>query len=56
MIFLVRGRGPGGRGGPFAGAVTGVRAGQAACTGGGPQAASNRFIHLLLAMRAHPSR
>jgi hypothetical protein len=39
------GTGAGGRGGPFGGAVTGVRAGQAARAGGGPQAASNRFIH-----------
>ena len=44
VIFLVRGREAGGRGGPFAGAVTGVWAGQAAAAGG-PQAASNRFIH-----------
>src|SRR5437588_1668137 len=43
--LLVRGRGAGGRGGPLGGAVTGVGAGQAARAGGGPVAASNRFIH-----------
>ena len=35
--------------GGLRGAATGFWAGQAAAAGGGPQAASNRFIHFILA-------